>query len=111
MFANGFTAETRADRFQSGFAESGGEGEGARQRATRRVFCCRARTPSKRFGEMLEPAPSQRLRDARCANADASERSVIESNWCVIHSREAAKDSAALAPISLRRASPKASYA
>jgi hypothetical protein len=45
-------------------------------------------------------------------DADASERTIIESeHGGVIHSREAAKDSTALAPISLRRASPKASGA
>jgi hypothetical protein len=60
---------------------------------------------------LREPASALRLRDARCANADASEP-VIESNHgAVIHSRETAKDSAAPAPISLRRASPKASDA
>jgi hypothetical protein len=69
---------------------------------------CRIDALSQIFKPALTPPSSQ----GGGGDADASERTIIESeHGGVIHSREAAKDSTALAPISLRRASPKASGA
>jgi len=62
MFANGFTAESRR-AMESGFAESGGEG--ARQRAAWRAFCCRAPDTVSSSASCLSQASALRLRDRR----------------------------------------------
>jgi hypothetical protein len=82
LFTNGFTAETRRP-MQSGFAESGGEGEGARQRATRRAFCCRARTPSSSSASPLSQRPALRWFDRGRADAEMGECGVGEGEHAV----------------------------